>query len=66
MTAFDDPQPLDLDLVMMHIYQGQADLKILMNWLACEAQPEFPEGLFLALTMLHLALNQLTPSHARH
>ena len=50
MTAFDDPQPLDLDLVMMHIYQGQADLKILMNWLACEAQPEFPEGLFLALT----------------
>jgi hypothetical protein len=66
MTAFDNPPRLDTDLVMGHIYQGQADLKILVDWLARESQPDLPEGLLLVLAMLHTRLNLLTPSHARH
>lgn len=65
MTAFDDPVPLNTDVLINHIYQAQADLKMLVDWLAYEATPELSEGLLLSFVRLHTQLAAFTPT-ARH
>lgn len=65
MTAFDDPVPLNTDVLINHIYQAQADLKMLVDWLAYEATPELSEGLLLSIVRLHTQLDAFTPT-ARH
>lgn len=60
-----DPSELNPDTLIAHVYQAQADLKILAHWLAYEASPALPIPLLYTLGALHVQLNELTPT-ARH
>ena len=67
MSSNDDFTPtLNPELALAHLYQAQADLKILESWLATESQPVIHDRLLLAFWMLHAHLDAFTASTARH
>lgn len=57
---------VNTELVLAHLYQAQADLKILESWLATESQPVIRGDLLFAFGMLHAHLDAFTASTARH
>lgn len=66
MSAFDDPRPLDLDVLLATIYAVQTDLKMLVEHLARERNPGVSHPEILALAYLREQLQHHTLSGMRH
>lgn len=66
MTAFDEPRLLNLDALLGTIYQVQTDLKLLIEHLARERNPDLASRVIFELACLHINLEYHMPSVRRH
>lgn len=66
MSRLDDPAPLNLDALLETIYAVQADLKMLVEQLSRDRQPDLHEGLVQTLSAMHFVMEQQQVSLRRH
>lgn len=66
MTTLPDPQPLNLDALLSTIYAIQVDLKLLVEQLARERNPDLTNDALHTLAWFHVTLQRHTPSLMRH
>lgn len=61
-----DQTEFDKDLLVTRIYEAQADLCLLQEYLARSQEPVLSENLIYAVAVLREHLHCLPPSYARH
>lgn len=66
MNRLDEPRTLNLDALLGTIYQVQTDLKLLVEHLARERNPDLADRTLLNLATLHMNLQDHMPSLRRH
>ena len=65
-NRLDEPRTLNLDALLATIYQVQTDLKLLVEHLARERNPDLGGRVILDLAFLHINLQDHMPSLRRH
>ena len=66
MNRLDEPHQLNMDALLATIYQVQTDLKLLVEQLARERNPDVGDRVILDLATLHINLQYHMPSLRRH
>jgi hypothetical protein len=66
MNRMDDPRPLNVNAILDTIYRGQTDLKLLVEHLARERNPDLADRVIVDLATLHMNLQDRLPSVRRH
>lgn len=66
MNRLDEPRQLNMDALLATIYQVQTDLKLLVEHLARERNPDLADGMLLSLATLHVNMEYHMPSLRRH
>ena len=66
MTALDEPEWLNVDLLKTHVAEAQTDLILVADYLAHAREPRIDNDLIWAISILHLRLARFAPTHCRH